>query len=201
MGQPEYAFDKTFCSAALLRALAEEYGTPLLVYDRETWLGRVKLLKEAFSWAPGFRQFFPVKAAANPALWRLALQAGCGLLCSSEVELSLAAQAGGTGQSLLFTSCFPGREDWEAVRKTGAQVILDSPSQLAEAPLPEGKTLGLRLKYHHGSGKRALWSRFGMDREQLLDAAILASRRGATSLGLHVHRTGLYRPGEWSSSA
>ena len=67
MGQPEYAFDKTFCSAALLRALAEEYGTPLLVYDRETWLGRVKLLKEAFSWAPGFRQFFPVKAAANPA--------------------------------------------------------------------------------------------------------------------------------------
>ena len=49
MGQPEYAFDKTFCSAALLRALAEEYGTPLLVYDRETWLGRVKLLKEAFS--------------------------------------------------------------------------------------------------------------------------------------------------------
>lgn len=164
MGQPEYAFDKTFCSAALLRALAEEYGTPLLVYDRETWLGRVKLLKEAFSWAPGFRQFFPVKAAANPALWRLALQAGCGLLCSSEVELSLAAQAGGTGQSLLFTSCFPGREDWEAVRKTGAQVILDSPSQLAEAPLPEGKTLGLRLKYHHGSGKRALWSRFGMDR-------------------------------------
>ena len=201
MGQPEYAFDKTFCSAALLRALAEEYGTPLLVYDRETWLGRVKLLKEAFSWAPGFRQFFPVKAAANPALWRLALQAGCGLLCSSEVELSLAAQAGGTGQSLLFTSCFPGREDWEAVRKTGAQVILDSPSQLAEAPLPEGKTLGLRLKYHHGSGKRALWSRFGMDREQLLDAAILASRRGATSLGLHVHRTGLYRPGEWCSSA
>lgn len=110
MGQPEYAFDKTFCSAALLRALAEEYGTPLLVYDRETWLGRVKLLKEAFSWAPGFRQFFPVKAAANPALWRLALQAGCGLLCSSEVELSLAAQAGGTGQSLLFTSCFPGRK-------------------------------------------------------------------------------------------
>ena len=116
MGQPEYAFDKTFCSAALLRALAEEYGTPLLVYDRETWLGRVKLLKEAFSWAPGFRQFFPVKTAANPALWQLALQAGCGLLCSSEVELSLAAQAGGTGQSLLFTSCFPGREDWEAVR-------------------------------------------------------------------------------------
>lgn len=65
MGQPEYAFDKTFCSAALLRALAEEYGTPLLVYDRETWLGRVKLLKEAFSWAPGFRQFFPVKAAGQ----------------------------------------------------------------------------------------------------------------------------------------
>ena len=54
MGQPEYAFDKTFCSAALLRALAEEYGTPLLVYDRETWLGRVKLLKEAF---PGRRAF------------------------------------------------------------------------------------------------------------------------------------------------
>ena len=201
MGQPEYALDKTFCSAALLHTLAEEYGTPLLVYDRETWLGRVKLLKEAFSWAPGFRQFFPVKAAANPALLRILLQAGCGLLCSSAIELSLAAQAGGCGESLLFTSCFPSREDWEAVRKAGARVILDGPAQLAEASLPESKTLGLRLKCHPGNGQRALGSRFGMDREQLLDTAIQASRQGVTGLGLHIHRTGLYRPGEWSSSA
>ena len=168
MGQPEYAFDKTFCSAALLRALAEEYGTPLLVYDRETWLGRVKLLKEAFSWAPGFRQFFPVKAAANPALWRLALQAGCGLLCSSEVELSLAAQAGGTGQSLLFTSLFsrqgrlggrpkdrrPGDFGQPVPAGGSAPAGGQNPGATAEVPSRERET-GALVPVWHGPGAAA----------------------------------------------
>ena len=76
-----------------------------MVYDRKPgWA--VKLLKEAFFLGAGLSSFFPQKAAANPALWQLALQAGCGLLCSGEVELSLAAQAGGTGQSLFVYLLF-----------------------------------------------------------------------------------------------
>ena len=81
MAQPTYVLDAVFASDALLRTLTEQYGTPLLVYDRETWLARVESLRHAFAWAPRFRQFFPVKAAANPALLRMLLEAGCGLLC------------------------------------------------------------------------------------------------------------------------
>lgn len=79
MAQPAYALDVMFASDTLLRTLTEQYGTPLLVYDRETWLARVEALKDAFSWAPCFHQFFPVKTAANPALLRMLLEAGCGL--------------------------------------------------------------------------------------------------------------------------
>lgn len=130
MAQPTYVLDAVFASDALLRTLTEQYGTPLLVYDRETWLARVESLRHAFAWAPRFRQFFPVKAAANPALLRMLLEAGCGLLCGSQAELMFAMQAGECGEALLFTACFPNAQDWEAVQRAGASVILDHPAQL-----------------------------------------------------------------------
>ena len=68
----QYPLDETFGTDACLRALAEQYGTPLLVYDRKTLENRVRMLQKAFAWAPDFRQFFPVKAVANPFLPRLA---------------------------------------------------------------------------------------------------------------------------------
>ena len=61
MAQPTYVLDAVFASDALLRTLTEQYGTPLLVYDRETWLARVESLRHAFAWAPRFRQFFRSK--------------------------------------------------------------------------------------------------------------------------------------------
>lgn len=199
MAQPAYALDAVFASDTLLRTLTEQYGTPLLVYDRETWLARVEALKDAFSWAPCFHQFFPVKTAANPALLRMLLEAGCGLLCSSSVELALAMQAGGYGEALLFTACFPSAQDWEAVHRAGASVILDHPAQLADAPLVERRPLGLRLRDPTGGSAHRAW--FGMDPAQLLDTAIQAARQGVRSLGIHVHRSGLYRPGDWCSGA
>lgn len=198
MAQPTYVLDAVFASDALLRTLTEQYGTPLLVYDRETWLARVESLRHAFAWAPRFRQFFPVKAAANPALLRMLLEAGCGLLCGSQAELMFAMQAGECGEALLFTACFPNAQDWEAVQRAGASVILDHPAQLAEAPLPEGRPLGLRLRDPAGGGAHR--ARFGMDPEQLLDTAVQVARQGVGSLGIHVHRSGLYRPGDWCSS-
>ena len=39
-----------------------------------------------------------------------------------------------------------------------------------------------------------------MYKRQLLDTAVQAARQGVGSLGIHVHRSGLYRPGDWCSS-
>ena len=54
----QYPLDETFGTDACLRALAEQYGTPLLVYDRKTLENRVRMLQKAFAWAPDFRQFW-----------------------------------------------------------------------------------------------------------------------------------------------
>ncbi len=84
MAQPTYVLDAVFASdALLLRTLTEQYGTPLLVYDRETWLARVESLRHAFAWAPRFRQFFRSKRRQIRRLLRMLLEAGCGLLCGS----------------------------------------------------------------------------------------------------------------------
>ena len=144
------------------RTLTEQYGTPLLVYDRETWLARVESLRHAFAWAPRFRQFFRSKRRQIRRLLRMLLEAGCGLLCGDQAELMFAMQAGECGEALLFTACFPNAQDWEAVQRAGASVILDHPAQLAEAPLPEGRPLGLRLRDPAGGGAHR--ARFGMDR-------------------------------------
>lgn len=197
----QYPLDETFGTDACLRALAEQYGTPLLVYDRKTLENRVRMLQKAFAWAPDFRQFFPVKAVANPAVLELYLRAGCGLLCGSASELMLAVKAGARGEDLVFSAPFPGNEDWETVRRTGASVILDSPEQLMQAPSVRGAVLGLRLQCVRGGGQGVFRSCFGMNRRQLLETAKQAVRMGAIGCGIHVHESGLYRPGQWADTA
>lgn len=65
----QYPLDETFGTDACLRALAEQYGTPLLVYDRKTLENRVRMLQKAFAWAPDFRQFFRLRLWPIQRCW------------------------------------------------------------------------------------------------------------------------------------
>ena len=66
-----YGPDETFAPAELLRRCAEEYGTPVLVYSGRVLAERQALIRRAFSWNPGYRQYFPVPVADELGLLRL----------------------------------------------------------------------------------------------------------------------------------
>ena len=81
----------------VLAALAERVPTPFYAYD-ETLIGaNARSLIEAFSWCPGFRQHFAVKATPTPGIVKVLKDAGCGVDCASLPELELAARLGFSG--------------------------------------------------------------------------------------------------------
>lgn len=193
--------------AGELRALAEQYGTPLMLYNGQVLSRRVALVREAFQWNPGHRAFFPVKEVCNPEPLRLFLEAGCGLLCSNANTLQAAKLAGAGPEQLLFTACFPSQEDWDAAVQSGAAVILDSPGQLAQVNPRQTRTLGLRV---HPEGRLRLpgtmggrrSSKFGMTRQEILRTAADAAKLGFSSLGLHLHAgSNLQLPGYYAAVA
>ena len=78
--------------------------TPFHVYDAAGILRRAKALDEAFSWSPGFRNYFAVKATPNPAIIQILAEYGCGVDCSSACELLMAEALGLTGERIMFCS-------------------------------------------------------------------------------------------------
>lgn len=81
---------KTFVSAAQLEQIAAQYPTPFHIYDEQGIRENARRLNAAFSWNPGFREYFAVKATPTPAIMKVLQEEGCGCDCSSLTELMMA---------------------------------------------------------------------------------------------------------------
>lgn len=179
-----YEPDETFAPAELLRRCAEEYGTPVLVYSGRVLAERQALIRRAFSWNPGYRQYFPVPVADELGLLRLICREGGGLACSTRLHLLLAEKAGAKPDQILFRAVYPSERDTETARALGCLEILNSLEQLGfyrERGLVP-RRVGLRFQPDEKISLRsrlrthAVPSRFGMTRQELLTAAELLSR-------------------------
>ena len=53
---------KPFATREKLEEIAKEYPTPFHLYDEKGIRENARALKEAFSWNPGFKEYFAVKA-------------------------------------------------------------------------------------------------------------------------------------------
>ena len=63
--------------------IIKEYPTTFHIYDERGIRENVQALQEAFSWNPGFREYFAVKATPNPYLLQILNKYGCGYDSSS----------------------------------------------------------------------------------------------------------------------
>ena len=61
---------KPFATREKLEEIAKEYPTPFHLYDEKGIRENARALKEAFSWNPGFKEYFAVKATPNRLLFR-----------------------------------------------------------------------------------------------------------------------------------
>ena len=110
---------------AQLEEIIATYPTPFHIYDERAIRANARRLAAAFSWAPGFKEYFAVKATPNPSLLRILKEEGFGADCSSLAELYMSDMAGISGDAIMFSSNDTPAEDFKKARELGAIINLD----------------------------------------------------------------------------
>ena len=59
---------EAFITKEQAEEISRKYPTPFYIYSEAGIRSAVRGLKQAFSWNPGFREYFAVKACSNPFL-------------------------------------------------------------------------------------------------------------------------------------
>src|SRR5215471_6138477 len=110
--------------------LADEFGTPLLLYCARTIRTQVHAYRAA---APGALIVYGTKAFANVALLRLLAKEGVGADVSTLGELAFARAAGIPGEGIVFHGNNKSTEELYAAAEADALVVLDRPGEAERA--------------------------------------------------------------------
>ena len=180
--------------------LAEEHGTPLLVYCERTIRSQVRAYREA---VPGALIVYGTKAFANVALLRLLAQEGVGADVSTLGELAFARAAGIPGERIVFHGNNKSEEELRAAAAAGALVVLDAPGE-AEAAAAAGVrrvlvrlTPGVEAVTHRSIQTAHEESKFGLAPDAAEREVERARELGLEVEGVHVHvGSQLARPDE-----
>lgn len=184
-------------------SLAEQYGTPLYVFDEETIREVCRSFMEAFSARyPNVQPLYASKAFTTTGLVRLVQSEGYGLDVVSAGEAAVAAKAGFPMEKVYFHGNNKGREELEYVLQLGlGRVVVDNLDELAllEAVCEKAKkkqdillriSPGVDPHTHAHTTTGILDSKFGLP--IVTGHAEEAVKRATTSewvtlLGLHFH--------------
>lgn len=114
-----------FVTKSQLDEITGVYPTPFHLYDEKGMRENARRVNAAFSWNPGFKEYFAVKATPTPALLKILRQEGCGADCSSLTELMMADRCGFKGREIMFSSNNTLAEEYRLADKLGAVINLD----------------------------------------------------------------------------
>jgi len=173
-------------------SLFEKYPSPFHLYDEKQIRANARRLKKAFEWMPGFKNYFAVKALPNPFIMKILKEEGMGADCSSLAELVLAAKSGITGENIMFTSNDTPAEEFALARKHGAIINLDDISHIDFLDKAAGVPEMLSFRYNPGRLKegnviigKPEEAKYGLTRDQIIEAYSIARDRGVKRFGLH----------------
>lgn len=172
--------------------IAQEYPTPFYIYDEGAIRQNARNFLEAFSWSPGFRNFFAVKALPNPHILSILKDEGFGTDCSSMVELEMARRVGFSGEEIMFTSNNTPPEQFALAKGLGAIINLDDITHLAFLEKQVGIPPTLSFRYNPGplrEGNAIIGNpeeaKYGLTRTQLFEGYKQAKQKGVQRFGLH----------------
>jgi diaminopimelate decarboxylase len=163
-------------------ALADEFGTPLVVYCEDTIRTRARAYRAA---APEALVVYGTKAFPNVAVLRLLAEEGLGADVSTLGELRFALAAGVPADRLVVHGNNKSDEELQAAAQAGAAyVVVDSPDELERAPgrLLVRVTPGIEAETHEDIRTAHVGSKFGLTPEDAAQAV-----RSGRVVGLHVH--------------
>ncbi len=177
----------------MVEEIVKDFPTPFHIYDEKGIRENARKLKQAFSWNPGYKEYFAVKATPNPAILRILKEEGCGLDCSSYTELLMSEKVGVVGSNIMFSSNDTPAEEFQLAAKLGATINLDDFTHIDFlndiCGIPEtiscrynpGGTFSIATTIMDNPGD----AKYGMTKDQLFDAYVKLKSMGAKIFGLH----------------
>lgn len=185
---------KPFVTKEKIEEIMKEVPTPFHIYDEKGIRENAKLVKQAFSWNKGYREYFAVKAEPNPVIMKILREEGCGSDCSSLTELMLAKAVGNTGEMTMFSSNETPDEEYVYASDMGAIVNLDDITMIDSYAKAVGhfpKKMCCRFnpggvfKVSNGIMDTPGESKYGMTDEQLFKAFRILKKNGVEEFGIH----------------
>lgn len=182
-----------FVTAAQLEAITATYPTPFHLYDEKGIRETARALNQAFSWNPGYKEYFAIKATPTPAILKILKEEGCGVDCSSEIELIMADKLGFKSDEIMFSSNDTPAQEFQYARAINATINLDAYEDVAflkeVASIPEVIscrfnpggvfTLGTDIMDNPEDSK------FGMTKTQMIQAFKDLKALGVKKFGIH----------------
>lgn len=175
-----------------IERIVREYPTPFHIYDEKGMRENARRLVKAFSWAPGFKEYYAVKACPNPHIMKLLKEEGFGSDCSSLAELALAERTGITGENVFFSSNDTPAEEYVKARELGAIINLDDITHIPFLEKHAGIPDVISFRYNPGplrGGNHIIGhpedAKYGFTRPQLFEGYHVMRDKGVKRFGLH----------------
>ena len=174
--------------------LADEFGSPLYVYDGNRIQAQYRRLANAFAHFP-HRLLYAIKANANVNLIRLLLAEGAGIDAVSAPELEVALRAGAAPDQILFTPNGVGFDEYEQAVAAGVCINIDNLATLEHFGATYGSRVPVCIRFnpHIYAGGHShiqtghIDSKFGISIHQLRHVLRVVEAHGLRVDGLHMH--------------
>lgn len=177
-----------------LLQLAEEFGSPLYVYDAAKIQSQYQRLEKAFSKVNHLRINYAVKALSNISILKLLKQMGSGLDTVSIQEVQLGLLAGYTPEMIIYTPNGVSMEEIEEVAALGVQINIDNLSILEQFGAKHPQTpVCIRINPHVMAGGNSnisvghIDSKFGISIHQMPHLLRIVQNTGMHINGIHMH--------------
>ncbi len=184
---------QAFVTPGQLQTITQTYPTPFHLYHEKGIRATARDLLGAFSWNPGYREFFAIKALPNPFILKLLQQEGCGVDCSSYTELLMAKACGFSGPQIMFSSNETPPEEYVLARELNATINLDDFTHIDYLHGLTGLPDTISCRYNPGGAfaiDNAIMdtpsqAKYGFTRPQLTEGFRKMKALGVQHFGIH----------------
>lgn len=177
-----------------LLKIAEDFGSPVYVYDAEKIESQYKRLTSAFSKVKKVKVNYAVKALSNISVLKLMNKLGAGLDTVSIQEVHLGLKAGFDPKQIIFTPNGVSLKEIEDVAKLGCQINIDNLSILEEFGTKHPSIpVCIRINPHVMAGGNTnisvghIDSKFGISIHQIPHLLRIVKNTNMHINGIHMH--------------